>query len=214
LWYKQIVGSYPYFIPTGGSCPLGTIGFVDAAFELRDQIERGELPEPTYIYAALGSGGTVAGLAVGLKAAGLKSRVVAVTIEPKEKKLWYEKVVELARKTNELLCHADPTFPWTNICEHDFDLVTECAGERYAVPTPAGKQAKELLQATHAIELDTTYTAKTFAAIINDAKNRRLSPDTPLLFWHTYGVDSLPVDAQAIDYHELPVALQHYYQGP
>jgi D-cysteine desulfhydrase len=44
LNYKQTIGAYPYFIPAGGSCPLGTIGFVDAAFELGEQIKRGELP--------------------------------------------------------------------------------------------------------------------------------------------------------------------------
>jgi D-cysteine desulfhydrase len=35
-----------YFLRPGGSVPLGCVGYVQAAFELADQIEAGELPEP------------------------------------------------------------------------------------------------------------------------------------------------------------------------
>ena len=38
-----------YFLFAGGSNPLGTIGFVNAAFELKAQIEAGDLPEPAVI---------------------------------------------------------------------------------------------------------------------------------------------------------------------
>src|SRR5215207_1642898 len=34
------------YIPLGGSTPLGTLGHVNAALELADQVERGELPLP------------------------------------------------------------------------------------------------------------------------------------------------------------------------
>ena len=61
----------PYFLPVGGSSPLGCVGFVEAAFELAAQIEAGELPEPSHVVVALGSGGTAAGLAAGLRMAGL-----------------------------------------------------------------------------------------------------------------------------------------------
>jgi 1-aminocyclopropane-1-carboxylate deaminase/D-cysteine desulfhydrase-like pyridoxal-dependent ACC family enzyme len=37
-WLKK--GKIPYIIPTGGSTPLGAIGFVNAAFELKTQIEQ------------------------------------------------------------------------------------------------------------------------------------------------------------------------------
>src|SRR5262249_7915552 len=68
-------GELPYIIPTGGSSPVGTLGYVNAAFELHEQITRGELPEPAWIFVPMGSGGTVAGLVLGAKLAGLRSRV-------------------------------------------------------------------------------------------------------------------------------------------
>jgi D-cysteine desulfhydrase len=65
-------------IATGGSSLRGVLGFIDAGLELADQIRRGELPEPARIYVAVGTGGTVAGLAAGLSLAGVRSLVVGV----------------------------------------------------------------------------------------------------------------------------------------
>ena len=41
-----------YFVPLGGSNPIGTIGFVDAAAELAAQIEAGAMPEPDIVVTA------------------------------------------------------------------------------------------------------------------------------------------------------------------
>ena len=79
----------PYCIPIGGSTPLGIVGLVNAAFEVRDQVQQGLMPEPDYIYVALGSGGTAAGLILGCKLAGLKTRVKAVAVEPGTDASWH-----------------------------------------------------------------------------------------------------------------------------
>ena len=210
LDYKQTTGFYPYFIPTGGSCPLGTLGFVNAAFELRDQILAGELPEPRYIYVALGSGGTVAGLVLGLRAAGLQSRVIAVAVEPSDKQHWYTRIINLAQRANELLCNADETFPCCHLDERDFDIVTGFCGDRYGVTTKLANDAQNILNTTHSIMLDITYTAKAFSALIEHARTGVIEHDMPVLFWHTYCADDLPDDAKAIDYHALPKALHGY----
>ena len=70
----------PYFLRPGGSVPLGCVGYVEAAIELSEQVEAGELPEPSHIVVPLGSGGTAAGLLAGLKLAGLRSRLVCVLV--------------------------------------------------------------------------------------------------------------------------------------
>jgi len=71
---------FPQAIPFGGSSPLGVIGFVNAAFELKEQILKGEIPEPDRIYVASGSLGTATGLMLGLRAADLKSRLISVRV--------------------------------------------------------------------------------------------------------------------------------------
>jgi D-cysteine desulfhydrase len=69
----------PYLVGPGGSSPLASLGYADAAFELAEQIRSGDLPEPAWILIPLGTGGTVAGLLAGLRLAGIDSRILAVT---------------------------------------------------------------------------------------------------------------------------------------
>src|SRR5947207_3381230 len=47
----------PYLLPSGGSSRVGALGYVEAAYELAEQVRSGELPEPAYVVTALGSGG-------------------------------------------------------------------------------------------------------------------------------------------------------------
>ena len=55
-----------YFEYCGGASPLGCLGHVSAALELVEQIISGEVPQPTHIFLAFGSGCTTAGIIVGL----------------------------------------------------------------------------------------------------------------------------------------------------
>src|SRR5688572_25686364 len=50
-----------FVVGPGGSTLHGTLGYVDAAFELAGQVERGEMPAPDIIVVALGSAGTAGG---------------------------------------------------------------------------------------------------------------------------------------------------------
>ena len=71
------------WIPAGGAATVALLGSVNAALELADQIERGESPEPRHLFVPLGSGGTAAGLALGMRIAGLRTRLVAVRVVPR-----------------------------------------------------------------------------------------------------------------------------------
>ena len=103
-------GREPAVIPPGGSTPVGATGFVNAAMELKAQIDEGLLPEPDYIYAALGSTGTVVGLLVGLRALGLKTRVKAVRVLGTDV-VEEERLAELFQETVDFLSSLDPRFP-------------------------------------------------------------------------------------------------------
>jgi L-cysteate sulfo-lyase len=68
-----IAGPGVYFIPVGGLGLIGCMGYVMAACELQEQIERMKLdPEKVTVVTAAGSGGTLVGLMVGFEI--LKSR--------------------------------------------------------------------------------------------------------------------------------------------
>jgi D-cysteine desulfhydrase len=163
----------PYLIGAGGSSPLGSLGYVNAALELAAQIERGDCPCPRAIYVALGSGGTAAGLIVGLRLAGLaaRTRVQAVRVVPAP---WTSarQTASLATRTAALL--GEPPVRTT-----DFDMVDDQLGRAYGQATPAA-DAAVARAAGAGLALETTYTGKTLAALL--ARDHR----SDVLFWNTY----------------------------
>ena len=60
-------GRRPYAIPVGGSNALGSWGYLLAVDELRAQLPERWRGQPVTLVTACGSGGTAAGLAVGIK---------------------------------------------------------------------------------------------------------------------------------------------------
>lgn len=179
-------GDYPYFIPTGGSTAVGVVGFVNAAFELRDQINKGLLPTPDYIYVAAGSFGTVAGLSLGLKAAGIASRIVAVAIEPAEfLDEVQHRVSALFEETNQLLHDSDATFPLLANDLSNIVVVQDFCGKGYGLCTQEAYDAMDVAEKYEDIYLDGTYTGKTFAALLDHAEQGLLQ-DKNVLFWNTF----------------------------
>jgi len=74
------MGQRTYLIPMGGSTVVGSMGYFDAARELKKQIDEGAMPEPDVAVVTVGSGGTAAGLAAGFAALGMKTRVIGVVV--------------------------------------------------------------------------------------------------------------------------------------
>ena len=200
----------PRFIPAGGSCPLGVVGYVNAAFELRDQVMAGDLPEPHAIYVPLGSMGTAVGLALGLKAAGLGSRVVAVRVIEER---WAPRrhMARLLHQTVAFLRDLAPAFPRVDITETALAVRDDCMGDGYACFTEDGVKATELMRRGAGITLNGAYSAKAFAALLADARQPGLE-DKTILFWNTYNSRDLSAVASRVDYHQLPTAFHRYFE--
>ncbi len=204
-------GQLPMVIPMGGSNPMGAIGFVNAAYELKEQISRGEISEPDYIYVAAGSMGTAAGLILGLKAIHSKTRVVAVRVNS-DRVVSVKGMVRLIRRTNSLLSSADPSFPRLDFSEQDINIEQDYFGKQYALFTKEGMAAVALIKRCGGINLEGTYTGKAFAALIDEAKKSILK-DKVLLFWNTYNSADLSNTITDIDYHQLPRCFHHYFES-
>ena len=173
-----------YFVPLGGSNPIGTIGFVDAAAELAAQIEAGAMPEPDIVVTALGSGGTAAGLAVGFEKLGMKTRVVGVGIS--EPTIVLEPLARrLAKRTARL---AGMTSSAGVRAADRISVDLRWLGSGYGHPTPAGESATRIA-AEHGLILDPTYTAKAFRV---RARSLRRPADGPLLA-HALGIEASAV---------------------
>jgi len=203
-------GRFPYVIPPGGSSPVGMLGFVGAAHELKRQIDSGALPEPDYIYAASGSMGTVVGLLLGLQAAGLRSKIVAVRVTARQYSS-LRKAKRFFHSANMLLRGADPAFPDAAFPADAFEFRHEFYGGEYARYTEEGMRAVRRLRETEGIGLEGTYTGKTFAALLADTASGRLRGKTAL-FWNTYNAVDFQGDIQGLDYHALPRAFHRYFE--
>lgn len=176
-----------YRIPWGGSSPLGTIGFVNAAFELAGQC-RDDAPD--VIYVACGTMGTVAGLALGLRLAGCTTRIEAVRVVP-ENVATREGITKLFTSANRQLHDIDPNLPLLDEPLATVSLRGEFFGTGYAEATDECQQAVALIRQTESVSLETTYTGKALAALVHDARDRQLAGHR-VLFWNTYNARPYP----------------------
>jgi len=214
LWHKMHHGDFPYVIPTGGSCPIGALGFVNAAFEIKHQIQSGQMPMPDSIVVPSGSYGTAAGLLLGCALAAIPSQICAVAIAPEEEPGSYHARIQLLfEETNQLLHDADHDIPLAVFPEEQLQLITDCSGTGYGIPTDEALEAIELLDKKHAIKLDSTYSGKGFAYIVHAACEGKLHNKT-VLFWNTYS-EYTPEMQRIIDewnYQRLPRPLHTYFE--
>jgi D-cysteine desulfhydrase len=173
------------WIPAGGSSPLGTLGHVNAALELADQIRAGRVEQPMQVVVPLGTGGTMAGLALGFAIAELPITIIGARVVSK---LIARRghVLGLARRTRTLIEHTTgahvPRVSGDSIVIHH-----ETYGGAYGRETPEGRNAAERLASAAHLVLDPTYSAKTFALALEVAARG------PTLFWLTF--DSRTLDA-------------------
>jgi D-cysteine desulfhydrase len=194
-----------YWLPTGGSIPVGVLGYVNAVFELRNQIQAGLLPEPRQIFVAAGSLGTLAGIELGLQLTGLNVRVmgIQVTDNPQFNR---NHVKTLIRKTLRLLTPAIELKQFHY--EPQFELTKEFLGRGYGYPTKAGIEARDMAYEFEQLPLDHTYTAKTLAGVIDYI--RRGNPG-PILYWHTLNSVDLSNIASQVDYLDLPRPFHRFF---
>jgi len=175
----------PYVLPAGGSSPVGALGYVEVALELAAQVERGELPEPSWAAVAVGTGGTAAGLALGLRLAGLRTRVLAIVVNDLLR-LDERMLGRLAARSARLLRRRGATLPvGVEAVGENLDVTRAWLGDGYGIPTPAAEQASSAGRAA-GMALDPVYTAKAFAGMLGERAAGRLG-EGPLLFVQTHG---------------------------
>ena len=175
------IGRERYFIPAGGSSPLGSIGYVKAVLELKSQIEADILPEPRFIFVPVGTCGTIAGLIVGARLAGLRTQIVGIRVaDGVVANSW-----AISRMVRRILClvgAADADY----VNPRRIELWHSDFGKGYAIPTEAGMRAVALMAEHEGITLENTYTGKTFAGLAHYIKAHGWEGEQ-ILFWHTYG---------------------------
>ena len=171
-------GHKPYFIPGGGSNPVGALGYVKCSLELTEQINNLSLSFETLIHAT-GSTGTQAGLVAGLEGLNSKLPVLGISVRQQENKQ-VDAVWKLVKKTVDKL--NIPEIPREKILVDD-----RYVGEGYGVPNEGTLEAINLLAQKESILLDPVYSGKGMAGLISMIRKGIFKKGQKILFLHTGG---------------------------
>ncbi len=211
--YLMLPGGSPLF---GIGTVLGCLGFVNAGFELAEQVKAGMMPEPDHIFVPAGSTGSVTGLILGCKLAGMKSKVSAVMVS--DKMVANTASIERnIRNTLKLMRKADPSVPDVALkAPEDFQFFDNYLGSEYGCVTRASQAAVDLvnrLEGSKGFHLETTYTGKTCAAMMDYLRTVPKDRREVTLLWNTYNSRELSdlVGDVASTYPKLPKGFHEFF---
>ena len=173
-------GEFPVIIPFSGSAPLTALAYACTFLEIKEQVSAEGLTVDAIIFSSA-TGGIQAGLELGKRYANAaETRLIGVTpglsaVEVKRHTL------ELAHQAAEML-EMDLDLAFEELC-----VLDDYVGEGYLIPTPQSRSALKLAAELEGLVLDPTYTAKTFAALIDQIRNRKFVEGQTVVFLHTAG---------------------------
>lgn len=175
-------GHRPYFIPGGGSNPIGALGYAVCAQEIVDQSAAQGI-HFDWVVTATGSTGTHAGLVAGLYALASDIPVMGVSVrQPRDRQI--DAVFALAEKTAEKL--GAPGIGRDKVLVDDGYV-----GAGYGIPAPSTFEAISMTAQAEGILLDPVYSAKGMAGLIGMVRSGFFKPEDNVLFLHTGGAVAL-----------------------
>lgn len=186
-------GEKPYIVPMGGSNDIGLLGYVEAAQEIKAQ-EQQLKKRFDYIVTAVGSGGTLGGLILGKKIAGLSGKIIGVNVSDTAEKF---KIRVL-----ELMSQARKRFKISGIKIEDEDvcIFDGYVGPGYGIPAEETIQTIKQVARTEGIFLDPAYTAKAFYGMMQEIEKGNIDKKGNFLFVHTGGIFGLLAQREHFDF--------------
>ncbi|MFQ3322481.1 MAG: D-cysteine desulfhydrase [Pseudomonadales bacterium] len=175
----KLAGKRAYCIPTGASDGVGLWGYIEASRELKDDFAQNCI-NPEHIICATGSGGTQAGLTLGVELFDLNAKVWAVNVCDDEQ-YFHNKVI-------------DDITDWKQLYNNDLSIdsiiprtLDGYVGAGYGL---AGDEVLDLINQLARLEgivLDPVYTGKAFYGMLEELKHGRFSGSKDIVFIHTGG---------------------------
>ena len=180
---ERATGGSPYLIHIhhgSRAGALATVGYVNATIELDRQCREWGV-QPQHLYVAVGSGSTLAGLALGVEMVdgALEECQLHGICVSAAASVVRDKIEEFLTSCSSLL-----DLPASS---PRFLLDDSQRGDGYGIPTPAAIEAIRLVARTEALFLNPVYTGKAFAALISDIERGVISAGETVIFLNTGG---------------------------
>ena len=179
-------GPGAYFIPGGGHSVTGSLGYVEAALEINEQItDAGLAHEKVTLVIPCGTGGTLAGLMAGFRLLGSPVNLIGIDVG----RLWKKFPASVASLSTGL-CKVLGN-PITFSAEDVPLIEINYAAPGYALYSDSVGEAIRGLAHREGILLDPVYTGKAFAGMLDLAAKGHFAADSHLIFLHTGGLPGL-----------------------
>jgi D-cysteine desulfhydrase len=183
-------GARPFVIPEGGSNGLGSMGYVEAMREVREQIELGLAGDKKpfdFVVHACGSGGTAAGVALGAARFGVAPKTIAMAV--------CDDVAYFTKRIRGIVEEAKALAP--DLGEAPFTVDDSAKGPAYAVASEEQKSfIAEIARATGLI-FDPVYTGKALFGLALAVRRGSIPLGSRVLFLHTGGLPGLLADGES-----------------
>jgi D-cysteine desulfhydrase len=183
----QASGRKAYTIPEGASNALGALGYIRATEELVNDITNtlGGAHQACTIINAAGSGGTTAGLILGVKIFDVNARVASVNVCD-DRDYFVRAIGDICEKAI-----ADYHLDLDFARERDVDIIDGYVGRGYALSQPQELALLREVAQTEGIFLDPVYTGKAFFGMVEELKHDPKCFGERIIFIHTGGLFGL-----------------------
>ncbi len=179
-------GKKVYVVPIGGSNITGALGYVDAVGELKQQLSEQNI-QLDYMFIASSSGGTQAGIMLGMQLHDLDFELIPIKIDKDngEQCTLTQDVLSIVQEGQKIL-QLDKKFTLA-----DIPINRNYNQKDYGIMTDNEISSINELALTEGILLDPVYTGRAFYGLLDCLKNNKLKPNSNVLFWHTGGLPAL-----------------------
>ncbi|MCH7492656.1 D-cysteine desulfhydrase family protein [Patescibacteria group bacterium] len=173
--FKQ--GKKVYLLPIGGSTPLGSSGYIEAIKEIKDFESENNISFDK-LFVVAGSGGMQAGLIVGKVLYKWPGAIIGISVswaKPEQEKIIYSLAKEIAK-----IYHVE-------IDRKQIIIDDNYIGPGYGQSTPEAEAAIKLFAQKEGIMLDSYYTGKGAAGLLDYIEQSKVSSQENILFLHSGG---------------------------
>jgi len=175
-WAAELIsqGKKPYILPIGGSTGLGALGYVQAMKELAGQL----VDKNIQLIVGVGSCGTFAGMLLGAVLYLPQARIIGISVS--------RSALEISDRSRQLFYEAAALLELDGIeagpieCYDNYHHI-------YGEPTRDGELAIQLAARREGLLLDSIYTGKVMAGLIDLTRRKSIDARKPVVFVHTGG---------------------------